>query len=196
MNKVTGLGKLISSLLTILGVALFALPAGIIGAGLAIRVEKEESNRLKKNRTLAAIVLIQSMWRCFRVNNLTKIEAKKNNFSVIDSSNKLVIRFLRRTQFFVAKTKFKTTRNVLDLDNSFTDLKVRQLKLNSRVEKINHSIDIIDETLIDSDIEISIQRKNIFNRIESICYLIDYIENEIKKQNLLIDLFSSKFILK
>ncbi|CAG2112628.1 unnamed protein product, partial [Medioppia subpectinata] len=65
---VTWLGKLVSSVFTVLGVAIFALPAGIIGAGLALKIEEEERNRQRRKKKVAAATLIQCAWRLSKAN--------------------------------------------------------------------------------------------------------------------------------
>jgi hypothetical protein len=64
-KQVTWLGKLIASIFTILGVSIFALPAGIIGTGLAINVQEEQRALQRRQKKLPAAALIQCCWRYF-----------------------------------------------------------------------------------------------------------------------------------
>jgi voltage-gated potassium channel len=41
---ITGLGRLLSSVIAILGIGLIALPTGVISAGFITRIEKEKEN--------------------------------------------------------------------------------------------------------------------------------------------------------
>ncbi len=64
-KQVTWLGKLIACIFTILGISIFALPAGIIGTGLAINVQEEQRVLRRKQKKLPAALLIQCCWRYF-----------------------------------------------------------------------------------------------------------------------------------
>jgi hypothetical protein len=64
-KQVTWLGKLIASIFTVLGVSIFALPAGIIGTGLAINVQEEQRALQRRQKKLPAAALIQCCWRYF-----------------------------------------------------------------------------------------------------------------------------------
>ncbi|XP_054165208.1 potassium voltage-gated channel subfamily KQT member 5-like [Oppia nitens] len=120
---VTWWGKLIASLFAIIGVSLFALPAGIIGAGLAIQVDKHAAERLKGKKRLAAIVLLQSMWRLqstYRCSRASSAQLKTTGAnrptgqpftttagSRSSTGKQLVDQFVTNTRFLVAKRKFR-----------------------------------------------------------------------------------------
>ncbi|CAG5103178.1 Oidioi.mRNA.OKI2018_I69.chr1.g654.t1.cds [Oikopleura dioica] len=59
----TGIAKFISSILSIIGICFFALPAGILGTGFALKVQ--EQHRVKHNvkRRIPAARLIQTLWK-------------------------------------------------------------------------------------------------------------------------------------
>jgi len=59
----TGMGKFISSVFSIIGICFFALPAGILGTGFALKVQ--EQHRVKHNvkRRIPAARLIQTLWK-------------------------------------------------------------------------------------------------------------------------------------
>ena len=61
----TSLGKFIAGLFANFTVAFFALPAGILGTGFALKVQ--EQNRMKHfaRRRVPAAILIQCAWRCY-----------------------------------------------------------------------------------------------------------------------------------
>lgn len=58
-------GKITASLFGNFGIAFFALPAGILGTGFALKVQ--EQNRVKHfvRRRIPAAILIQTAWRCY-----------------------------------------------------------------------------------------------------------------------------------
>ena len=45
----SGLGKIIGSIFSVLGISLFALPAGILGTGFALKVQEQHRNCLQNN---------------------------------------------------------------------------------------------------------------------------------------------------
>ena len=61
----TSLGKFIAGFFANFTVAFFALPAGILGTGFALKVQ--EQNRMKHfaRRRVPAAILIQCAWRCY-----------------------------------------------------------------------------------------------------------------------------------
>ena len=45
----SGIGKIIASIFSVLGISLFALPAGILGTGFALKVQEQHRNCLPNN---------------------------------------------------------------------------------------------------------------------------------------------------
>ena len=45
----SGIGKIIGSIFSVLGISLFALPAGILGTGFALKVQEQHRNRLSND---------------------------------------------------------------------------------------------------------------------------------------------------
>ncbi|CAG2167908.1 unnamed protein product, partial [Oppiella nova] len=144
----TWLGKLISSLFTVLGVAIFALPAGIIGTGLALKVEEEERNQQRKKKKVAAAILIQCMWRCYKANaNYVAVSSffkhkPMDLFKKHDYEN-IANKFVRLTKFFIAKQRFKELLRPLDIKNVLQSYKDGQLDVMNKVKLIQRSVDSI-----------------------------------------------------
>ncbi|KAL4218254.1 Potassium voltage-gated channel subfamily KQT member 4 [Mactra antiquata] len=61
----TWAGKLIASFSATLGIAFFALPAGILGSGFALKVQQQQRQKHLIRRRVPAALLIQSLWRCY-----------------------------------------------------------------------------------------------------------------------------------
>ncbi|CAG2180864.1 unnamed protein product, partial [Oppiella nova] len=145
---VTWLGKLIASVFTVLGVALFALPAGIIGAGLALKVEEEERNRQRKKKKAAAATLIQCAWRCYKssikYNETSRFFAHKPTdiykFYYFETIEK---KFICLTKFFIAKQRFVDLLRPLDIKSIIESYKYGQLDVMSRVGHMQTTIDTI-----------------------------------------------------
>ncbi|XP_052125462.1 potassium voltage-gated channel subfamily KQT member 1-like isoform X15 [Frankliniella occidentalis] len=58
-------GKVIASFCALLGISFFALPAGILGSGLALKVQQQQRQKHMIRRRQPAAKLIQSLWRCY-----------------------------------------------------------------------------------------------------------------------------------
>ncbi|XP_037945743.1 potassium voltage-gated channel subfamily KQT member 1 isoform X7 [Teleopsis dalmanni] len=58
-------GKLIASFCALLGISFFALPAGILGSGFALKVQQQQRQKHMIRRRQPAATLIQSVWRCY-----------------------------------------------------------------------------------------------------------------------------------
>ncbi|XP_069588039.1 potassium voltage-gated channel subfamily KQT member 3 [Ranitomeya imitator] len=66
-------GRLIAATFSLIGVSFFALPAGILGSGLALKVQEQHRQKHFEKRRKPAAELIQSAWR-FYATNLTRID--------------------------------------------------------------------------------------------------------------------------
>ncbi|XP_065565968.1 potassium voltage-gated channel subfamily KQT member 1-like isoform X2 [Artemia franciscana] len=62
---ITWQGKLIASACAIMGISFFALPAGILGSGFALKVQQQQRQKHMIRRRQPAATLIQSVWRCY-----------------------------------------------------------------------------------------------------------------------------------
>ncbi|KAG1675184.1 Potassium voltage-gated channel subfamily KQT member 5 [Nymphon striatum] len=58
-------GKLIASFCALLGISFFALPAGILGSGFALKVQQQQRQKHMIRRRVPAATLIQCLWRCY-----------------------------------------------------------------------------------------------------------------------------------
>ncbi|XP_046383076.1 potassium voltage-gated channel subfamily KQT member 1 [Ischnura elegans] len=62
---VTWQGKVIASFCALLGISFFALPAGILGSGFALKVQQQQRQKHMIRRRQPAASLIQALWRCY-----------------------------------------------------------------------------------------------------------------------------------
>ncbi|XP_067627381.1 potassium voltage-gated channel subfamily KQT member 5-like [Eurosta solidaginis] len=62
---VTWQGKVIGSIVTLLSYSFFALPAGILGSGFALKVQQQQRQKHMISRYQPAASLIQSIWRFY-----------------------------------------------------------------------------------------------------------------------------------
>ncbi|XP_075246831.1 potassium voltage-gated channel subfamily KQT member 1-like isoform X2 [Convolutriloba macropyga] len=61
-------GKLTASFFAIMGISFFALPAGILGSGFALKVQQQQRQKHVARRRQPAASLIQCLWRCYAAN--------------------------------------------------------------------------------------------------------------------------------
>ncbi|XP_051558015.1 potassium voltage-gated channel subfamily KQT member 1-like isoform X2 [Myxocyprinus asiaticus] len=65
----TWIGKTIASCFSIFAISFFALPAGILGSGFALKVQQKQRQKHFNRQIPAAACLIQASWRCFALEN-------------------------------------------------------------------------------------------------------------------------------
>ncbi|XP_052419616.1 potassium voltage-gated channel subfamily KQT member 2 [Carassius gibelio] len=65
---VTWNGRLIAAMFSLIGVAFFALPAGILGSGFALKVQEQHRQKHFEKRRNPAASLIQAAWRFYATN--------------------------------------------------------------------------------------------------------------------------------
>uniref|UniRef100_A0A8C7CB22 Potassium voltage-gated channel subfamily Q member 2 n=1 Tax=Oncorhynchus kisutch TaxID=8019 RepID=A0A8C7CB22_ONCKI len=68
---ITWNGRLLAATFTLIGVSFFALPAGILGSGFALKVQEQHRQKHFEKRRNPAAGLIQAAWR-FYATNLTR----------------------------------------------------------------------------------------------------------------------------
>ncbi|KAM3841012.1 LOW QUALITY PROTEIN: potassium voltage-gated channel subfamily KQT member 3 [Vipera latastei] len=61
-------GRLIAAAFSLIGVSFFALPAGILGSGLALKVQEQHRQKHFEKRRKPAAELIQAAWRYYATN--------------------------------------------------------------------------------------------------------------------------------
>lgn len=70
MIPVTWLGKTIASCFSVFAISFFALPAGILGSGFALKVQQKQRQKHFNRQIPAAACLIQTAWRSYALDNL------------------------------------------------------------------------------------------------------------------------------
>ncbi|XP_048850039.1 potassium voltage-gated channel subfamily KQT member 4-like isoform X2 [Brienomyrus brachyistius] len=61
----TGLGRVLAAVFALMGVSFFALPAGILGSGFALKVQEQHRQKHFEKRRVPAANLIQAAWRLY-----------------------------------------------------------------------------------------------------------------------------------
>ena len=72
---VTWKGKIMASFCAICGISFFALPAGILGSGFALKVQQQQRQKHMNRRKIPAATLIQCLWRCYAADENSTSEA-------------------------------------------------------------------------------------------------------------------------
>lgn len=185
--------------------AIFALPAGIIGAGLALKVEEEERNRQRKKKKNAAATLIQCTWRCYKANikyneTSTFFKHKPSDMFKFHYFETIEKKFICLTKFFIAKQRFVELLRPLDIKSIIESYKYGQLDVMSRVSHMQTTIDTIGTRVGLNETYIQSGHSSINTKIENIQTLIEDIEHKLDNQNTVIDrlsahpMFEEKFI--
>ena len=61
----TWTGKIVASCFSVFAISFFALPAGILGSGFALKVQQKQRQKHFNRQIPAAASLIQSIWKCY-----------------------------------------------------------------------------------------------------------------------------------
>ena len=61
----TWIGRIVASCFAIFAISFFALPAGILGSGFALKVQQKQRQKHFNRQIPAAATLIQCLWRCY-----------------------------------------------------------------------------------------------------------------------------------
>ena len=72
---VTWKGKIMASFCALAGISFFALPAGILGSGFALKVQQQQRQKHMIRRRIPAATLIQCLWRCYAADENCSSEA-------------------------------------------------------------------------------------------------------------------------
>ncbi|KAM7163972.1 potassium voltage-gated channel subfamily KQT member 1 [Macrochelys suwanniensis] len=108
----TWIGKTIASCFSVFAISFFALPAGILGSGFALKVQQKQRQKHFNRQIPAAASLIQTAWRCYAAENpdssTWKIYIRKpaKNYHLMSPSPKP-----KKSVMISVKKKFKTEKD-------------------------------------------------------------------------------------
>ncbi|KAK0395448.1 hypothetical protein QR680_001282 [Steinernema hermaphroditum] len=71
----TWVGRIVASCFAIFAISFFALPAGILGSGFALKVQQKQRQKHFNRQIPAAATLIQCLWRCYASEKSSKYKA-------------------------------------------------------------------------------------------------------------------------
>ncbi|XP_054167683.1 uncharacterized protein LOC128965055 [Oppia nitens] len=119
----TPLGKCIASLCIVVGVSIYALPAGILGTGLALKVEKHQQHQALGKRRVPAARLIQNYWRRHvlehrhrqqqqeqqHIPTVVQTSTKQLSYRVLNRQELIAYKFILWLRYLVARRRFIDT---------------------------------------------------------------------------------------
>lgn len=103
----TWLGKIVASCFAVFAISFFALPAGILGSGFALKVQQKQRQKHFNRQIPAAATLIQCLWRSHAAEPASKSEATWR-MHVHSSTNDetMLTRMARRASLTLRKRRF------------------------------------------------------------------------------------------
>lgn len=102
----TWMGKIVASCFAVFAISFFALPAGILGSGFALKVQQKQRQKHFNRQIPAAATLIQCVWRCFAADPSSHSEATWK-IHIHDASNEenMLARMARRASLTLRKRR-------------------------------------------------------------------------------------------
>ncbi|CAC5413814.1 KCNQ1 [Mytilus coruscus] len=102
----TWMGKIVASCFAVFAISFFALPAGILGSGFALKVQQKQRQKHFNRQIPAAATLIQCVWRCYAADPSFKSDATWN-IHIHDASNEhnMLARMARRASLTLRKRR-------------------------------------------------------------------------------------------
>ncbi|XP_062556501.1 potassium voltage-gated channel subfamily KQT member 1-like [Armigeres subalbatus] len=83
----TWMGKIVASCFSVFAISFFALPAGILGSGFALKVQQKQRQKHFNRQIPAAAMLIQCLWRCYAADKSFRSDATWQIYVKSDDQN-------------------------------------------------------------------------------------------------------------
>lgn len=191
---------MITTIFTILGVAIFALPAGIIGTGLALKIEEEERNQIRDMKKVSAAVLIQRAWRAHIAHeNHLKLSKffHENPMQIFKQHglNGMVLKFITLAQFAIARNRFRELMRPLDLKtvvqsyrDGQTEVLLRSKLLQQCVEELGRRLEKNENRVANMSMRLETKQNVADQRLDTIAHLLETINRRLLANNVLIHL--------
>lgn len=135
----TWMGRIVASCFSVFAISFFALPAGILGSGFALKVQQKQRQKHFNRQIPTAASLIQCLWRCYAASHKFQSSAtwthhmqekihydrhhhhhhskSQQNISSSQSTSALT-RMARRASYLKKRRFSKSSNNVLDRHES------------------------------------------------------------------------------
>nr|WOE90268.1 potassium voltage-gated channel protein KCNQ1 [Scolopendra mutilans]WOE90272.1 potassium voltage-gated channel protein KCNQ1 [Scolopendra mutilans] len=123
----TWMGKIVASCFSVFAISFFALPAGILGSGFALKVQQKQRQKHFNRQIPAAALLIQCLWRChaadknfnsvatWKIHLKQDTSCQNNNFSTPLARVAKKASVLRRRK---SKSKIELGNNNVEVNSS------------------------------------------------------------------------------
>uniref|UniRef100_A0A3B3RW58 Potassium voltage-gated channel, KQT-like subfamily, member 5b n=1 Tax=Paramormyrops kingsleyae TaxID=1676925 RepID=A0A3B3RW58_9TELE len=144
----TWTGRLLSAFFALLGISFFALPAGILGSGFALKVQEQHRQKHFEKRRNPAASLIQCVWRSYSADeNSVSIATWKPHLKALHTCSPMKKDQLesstRIMKFHVAKKKFKETLRPYDVKDVIEQYSAGHLDMLCRIKSLQSRVDQI-----------------------------------------------------
>ncbi|CAG2103474.1 unnamed protein product [Medioppia subpectinata] len=172
---ITWFGKVLSSVCIIIGVSVFALPAGILGTGLALKVQDQQRQRQRRKRLIPAVKLIQTRWRCHHFHkyplnpaaNPTTTSLSSSKMSVknvrkkeFNKLEKICMRFVLKVKFLAAKRQFTQSLKPYDVKDVLEQYSSGHTEMLAKVKQIYNRVSGI-ESMAENGFKCQLESKNV-----------------------------------
>uniref|UniRef100_A0A669CFA5 Potassium voltage-gated channel subfamily KQT member 5 n=1 Tax=Oreochromis niloticus TaxID=8128 RepID=A0A669CFA5_ORENI len=144
----TWTGRLLSACFALLGISFFALPAGILGSGFALKVQEQHRQKHFEKRRNPAASLIQCVWRSYAADeNSVSIATWKPHLKALHTCSPAKKEqgeaTYRIMKFHVAKKKFKETLRPYDVKDVIEQYSAGHLDMLCRIKSLQTRVDQI-----------------------------------------------------
>nr|KAF6505649.1 potassium voltage-gated channel subfamily Q member 5 [Rousettus aegyptiacus] len=156
-TPLTWLGRLLSAGFALLGISFFALPAGILGSGFALKVQEQHRQKHFEKRRNPAANLIQCVWRSYAADEKSvSIATWKPHLKALHTCSPTKKEqgetSSRIMKFHVAKRKFKETLRPYDVKDVIEQYSAGHLDMLCRIKSLQTRVDqILGKGQITSD---------------------------------------------
>lgn len=178
---------MISSLFIVFGVCILALPSGIIGTGLALKVQEEQRRRQKKKKKEPAAVLIQNAWRYYSLQKYSYATLKKfcshSNPYYLSEAERNAIEFLIIIKFCIAKEKFKRLSKPIDVKDVLEQFEYDHNEVLMRIKNLQNGLVSILGTVDNNAYHLVESKVSLAARIIRVEELVKEINNKLDVQN-------------
>nr|XP_027196700.1 uncharacterized protein LOC113791163 [Dermatophagoides pteronyssinus] len=197
---VTWVGKIISTMFTILGVAIFALPAGIIGTGLALKIEEVERNNIRNRKKVAAALLIQRAYRSWKAHRTYELVSKffrERPMPIYKQHDYLSMaqKFIALVQFLAALNKFRELLRPVDwktvmqsYSDGQTEVLLRTKLVQQSIEELSRRIEMTENRVANMSMKIETKQNTFERRIDHIRQLMESCHRQLLANHLLVEL--------
>uniref|UniRef100_A0A665TJ28 Potassium voltage-gated channel subfamily KQT member 5-like n=1 Tax=Echeneis naucrates TaxID=173247 RepID=A0A665TJ28_ECHNA len=144
----TWTGRLLSAGFALLGISFFALPAGILGSGFALKVQEQHRQKHFEKRRNPAASLIQCVWRSYAADeHSVSIATWKPHLKALHTCSPAKKEqgetTYRIMKFHVAKKKFKETLRPYDVKDVIEQYSAGHLDMLCRIKSLQTRVDQI-----------------------------------------------------